>query len=92
MIRISDFQMKDVINVADGKKLGNITDIDINLASGKIQSVVIGGTGKVLGLFGKDEDMIIPWPNILKIGEDVILVRTAGLREKSAQEEENTVS
>ncbi|WP_043933408.1 YlmC/YmxH family sporulation protein [Bacillus sp. EB01] len=92
MIRISDFQMKDVINVADGKKLGNITDIDINLASGKIQSVVIGGTGKVLGLFGKDEDMIIPWPNILKIGEDVILVRTAGLSQKSVQEEENTVS
>ncbi|OCA85525.1 hypothetical protein A8F94_11590 [Bacillus sp. FJAT-27225] len=92
MIRISDFQMKDVINVADGKKLGNITDIDINLNSGKIQSVVIGGTGKVLGLFGKDEDMIIPWANILKIGQDVILVRAGGLHPKPIEEEESTVS
>ncbi|MEH7524468.1 YlmC/YmxH family sporulation protein, partial [Bacillus sp. JJ1503] len=30
MIRISEFQMKDVINVANGKKLGNVGDIDIN--------------------------------------------------------------
>ncbi|WP_409275558.1 YlmC/YmxH family sporulation protein [Neobacillus sp. SCS-31] len=86
MVRISDFQMKDVINVADGKKLGNVTDIDINLATGKIQAVVIGGAGRVLGFFGKDEDTVIPWANILKIGQDVILVRASGLTHKSASE------
>ncbi|MEC1156928.1 YlmC/YmxH family sporulation protein [Cytobacillus horneckiae] len=75
MIRISDFQMKDVVNVADGRKLGNIDDIDINLNNGKIDAVIVGGSGKMLGLFRKDEDLIIPWNNILKIGEDVILVR-----------------
>lgn len=92
MVRISDFQMKDVINVADGKKLGNVTDIDINLATGKIQAVVIGGTGKVLGFFGKDEDTVIPWANILKIGQDVILVRASGLAQKPVPEgQENSV-
>lgn len=75
MIRISDFQMKDVINVANGKKLGNVGDIDINVTNGKINAVIIGGAGKVLGFFGRDEDIVIPWKNILKIGEDVILVR-----------------
>ncbi|MFO1445820.1 YlmC/YmxH family sporulation protein [Bacillus sp. Bva_UNVM-123] len=75
MIKISDFQMKDVVNVANGKKLGNIGDIDINVQTGKINAVIIGGTGKVLGFFGREEDIIIPWKNILKIGEDVILVR-----------------
>jgi YlmC/YmxH family sporulation protein len=75
MVKISEFQVKDVINIADGKKLGNIGDIDINVHSGKIESVIISGAGKVLGFFGKDEDIIIPWKNILKIGEDVILVR-----------------
>ncbi|CEG26743.1 YlmC/YmxH family sporulation protein [Bacillus sp. B-jedd] len=93
MVRISDFQMKDVINVADGKKLGNVTDIDINLNTGKIQAVVIGGMGKVLGLFGKEEDTVIPWSNILKIGQDVILVRVAGIPIQSTPEgQENTVS
>ncbi len=31
MVKISEFQIKDVVNVADGKKLGNIGDIEINL-------------------------------------------------------------
>ncbi len=75
MIKISDFQMKDVVNVANGKKLGNIGDIDINVQTGKINAVIIGGTGKVLGFFGREEDIVIPWNNILKIGEDVVLVR-----------------
>lgn len=78
MIKISDFQMKDVVNVSDGRRLGNIGDIDINLQNGKIEAVIVGGTGRVLGFFGKEEDIIIPWKNIIKIGEDVILVRLKG--------------
>lgn len=75
MVKISDFQIKDVVNVFDGKRLGNVGDIDINLSTGKIDAVVVGGAGKVLGLFGKEDHIVIPWKNILKIGEDVILVR-----------------
>lgn len=75
MIKISDFQTKDVVNVADGRKLGNIADIDINLNTGKIEAVVIQHTGRMLGFFGKDGNIVIPWSNIVKIGTDVILVR-----------------
>ncbi len=75
MVYISELQSKDVVNVADGKRLGNIGDIDINLNNGKIESIIIMGSGKVLGLFGKDEEVSIPWRNIMKIGADVILVR-----------------
>ncbi|WP_066318254.1 YlmC/YmxH family sporulation protein [Bacillus sp. FJAT-29814] len=75
MVRISEFQIKDVVNVSDGKRLGNISDIEINLTTGKIDSVVISGNGRVLGFFGKDDEIVIPWKNIIKIGQDVILVR-----------------
>jgi len=75
MVKISEFQTKDVVNVANGKKLGNIGDIDINLQTGQIESLIILGAGKVLGLFGREEETIIPWRNIVKIGADVILVR-----------------
>ncbi|MEK3970913.1 YlmC/YmxH family sporulation protein [Bacillus sp. FSL M7-0558] len=75
MISISEFQIKDVVDVSSGKKLGTIGDIDINVTSGKIQAIIIGGTGKMMGFFGKKEEMIVPWRNIVKIGEDVILVR-----------------
>jgi YlmC/YmxH family sporulation protein len=88
MVRISEFQIKDVVNVADGKKLGNISDIEINLVTGKIDAIVISGTGKILGFFGKDEEVIIPWKNIIKIGEDVILVRYKETSELRYSDEE----
>ncbi|KEZ50006.1 MULTISPECIES: YlmC/YmxH family sporulation protein [Metabacillus] len=75
MMNISEFQTKDVVNVSDGKKLGMVSDFDINVTTGKIQAVFISGPGKVLGFFGKEEEVIVPWRNIVKIGEDVILVR-----------------
>ncbi|GIN61444.1 hypothetical protein J27TS8_14370 [Robertmurraya siralis] len=87
MIRISEFQMKDVVNISDGKKLGNIGDIDINLKTGKIEAIIITGAGKVLGFFGKDEEVTISWNNILKIGEDVILVRYKDIAEVKYLEE-----
>lgn len=75
MLRISDFQLKDVVNVADGKKLGNINDLEINTTTGKIEAIIISTSAKVFGFFGKDEEVVIPWRNIVKIGADVILVR-----------------
>lgn len=75
MVKISDFRVKDVVNVADGKRLGNVGDIEINTHTGKIDSIVIPGAGKVMGLFGRDADIVIPWHNIVKIGNDVVLVR-----------------
>ncbi|MCM3114017.1 YlmC/YmxH family sporulation protein [Neobacillus drentensis] len=88
MVKISEFQIKDVVNVADGKRLGNIGDIEINLTTGKIEAVVISGSGRVLGFFGKDDDVVIPWKNILKIGQDVILVRYKGSAENITEEAE----
>lgn len=73
-MRISDFQIKDIINVADGKKLGRLTDIDINPQTGLISAIIIERSDKKFGLFGKDEPVAIHWARIVKIGSDVILV------------------
>jgi YlmC/YmxH family sporulation protein len=75
MPRISDFQAKEVVNVENGKRLGHIGDLDVNLSSGKIDNLIIPGTGKIMGLFGKENDIVVPWNNIVRIGADVILVR-----------------
>jgi YlmC/YmxH family sporulation protein len=90
MVKISEFQIKDVVNISDGKKLGNIGDIEINLQTGKVEAIIISGTGKILGFFGKDEDVVIPWKNIIKIGEDVILVRYRDSIEMKISEEESS--
>jgi YlmC/YmxH family sporulation protein len=88
MVRISEFQIKDVVNVADGKKLGNISDIDISIGTGKIEAIIISENSKILGLFGKDEEIVIPWRNIMKIGEDVILVKYKEMNYMSTVDED----
>ncbi len=74
-MRISEFQSKDVVNISDGKRLGYIGDLDINLNTGKIESIIIGPSGRVLSFFNRNDEIVISWTNILKIGRDVILVR-----------------
>ncbi len=75
MIKISDFRIKDVINVSDGKRLGAISDIELNASTGKIDAIILPAGGRKMGLFAKDSEIVIPWHNIVKIGNDVILVR-----------------
>lgn len=74
-MKISEFQVKDVVSVSNGKRLGNIYDLEINVTTGKIEAIIIQGNAKVMGLFGRDNDIVIPWKQIVKIGTDVILVR-----------------
>ena len=74
-MKISDFQTKDVINIVDGKKLGQISDLELDLRQGRIDSIVVPNQTEFFGLFGGGTDVIIPWSNIVKIGADVVLVR-----------------
>ncbi|MBM7837565.1 YlmC/YmxH family sporulation protein [Alkalihalobacillus xiaoxiensis] len=76
MIKISELSAKDIVNMENGKRLGNLNDLDINLNTGKIEAIIIANNGKVMQLLGQRDaqETVIPWKNILKIGSDVILV------------------
>lgn len=81
MLKTSDLKLKEVINVNDGKRMGNITDIEIDVDTGRLTAIVVPGLGKFLGIFGRNEDVVIPWDKINKIGMDVILVETGSFGE-----------
>ena len=74
MNRSANFRQKEVINISDGKRLGFVSDVEINLEDGKIEAIVVPGGGKIFGFIGKDSEFVIPWERIRKIGEDIILV------------------
>lgn len=71
---IAELRNKEVICKVNGTRMGNVDDVEIDIASGRLEAIVIYGKGKVLGLWGKCEDIIIPWCDIDIIGEDTILV------------------
>ena len=74
MLRAGSLRQKEVINIADGKRLGFVGDVEINFAEGAIDAIIIPGPGRFYGLFGKPEEHIIPWKNIVRVGDDIILV------------------
>lgn len=72
MIRISDIMEKEIINVKNGKRMGYITDIEMDINEGKIVSFTIVGDGG--GIFSRSEGAVIFWNDILKVGCDTIIV------------------
>jgi YlmC/YmxH family sporulation protein len=74
IVKTSELRMKDVINVADGRRLGLIGDLELDLEGGRIKAFVILGPSRFMGLFGRERDIVVEWNQIEKIGQDVILV------------------
>ncbi len=75
MIRISDLASLEVINLEDGRVMGLIDDLEIDLDRGRITSVVIPAPSGFWSFLSGGREHVIGWENIVKIGEEVILIR-----------------
>ncbi|MBE6152384.1 MAG: YlmC/YmxH family sporulation protein [Firmicutes bacterium] len=72
-MRLSDLQHKDVVNVMDGSKIGNIIDIKID-SKGNMEGLIVEKSKFLVSMFTTKNEIEIKWGQIEKIGEDVILV------------------
>lgn len=73
-MRLSDLQNKTVVNLIDGKNIGNIIDLNIN-DKGEATGLVVEKHKFLISYFSSKKEMIVKWEQIEKIGEDVILVK-----------------
>ncbi len=73
-MRLSELQIKDVINVYDGKKVGNIIDAKIDGNDGKMMKLIVEPNRMFRKFFSSKDELEIIWDQIVKIGDDVILV------------------
>ena len=69
---LTDLKKKAVVNVADGRNLGRITDMVIGFPSGVVSGIIV--PGRKNSFFGGGE-LIISTKCIERIGDDTILVR-----------------
>ena len=72
-MRLSDLQSKDIVNINDGKKIGNIIDIDIN-KDGLSSGIIVEKSKFIISRFSSSGEVVVKWDQIERIGEDVILV------------------
>ena len=84
--RIADLRYKEIINIGSGARLGYVNDVEISIKDGKILALVVPGALRFFGLLGREEDVVIPWEAIERVGDDILLVRhdfpAAGARER----------
>ena len=73
-VKFTDLQCKEVICVSDGRRLGFVADVIVEVPEGKVCSIVVPGQSRHLGLVGSREEFIIPWESIRRIGPDIVLV------------------
>ena len=72
--KFTDLSCKEVICVYDGRRLGFVSDVVIELPEGKIVAIIIPGPCRFFGLWGRKDDFVIPWHCIRRIGPDIVLV------------------
>jgi YlmC/YmxH family sporulation protein len=75
--RIEELRCKEVVNITDGCRLGAICDVEIEMLSGTVAAIVIPGPCRFFGLFGREDDYVVPWSCIKRLGTDIILVEVA---------------
>ncbi len=73
-VKFSDLLCKEVITVCDGRRLGYISDARLELPEGRLCAIIVPGPCRILGLFGRRDDYVIPWHCIKKIGPEIVLV------------------
>lgn len=80
---LKELRKKDVIRSDTGDNLGRVDDLDFEVGSATISQVILYGRPRLFGLAGRQPDLLIPWKDILQIGNDVILVRLTDAQEWS---------
>ncbi len=71
-MQLSELQVKDIVNTKDGKRLGRIVDAKVD-NKGIIEYFVVENR-KWFRIFSSNTEINVTFQQIVKIGEDVILV------------------
>lgn len=73
-MKLSDLQRKDIVNLSDGKKIGRIIDVEINILDGSLVNLIIEKNKYFRNIFNSESDVLVRFNQIKKMGEDVILI------------------
>ena len=73
-VKFTQLQCKEVICVSDGRRLGYIEDVEVEMPEGRVCAIIVPGPCRFAGLRSPRDLFCIPWHSICKIGPDIVLV------------------
>ncbi|HHT36245.1 MAG: PRC-barrel domain-containing protein [Candidatus Wallacebacter cryptica] len=75
-IKTSELRRLDVINLADGRILGNVCDVDLDPDTGEVRYLVLDRPEFGFFRLFRRDDLEIPWRDVVLVGIDVVIVRS----------------
>ncbi len=91
-ISFCELRAKEVVNVFNGQKLGNIIDMIIDTACARVLGIVVPNCKSGFNLFRSNAELFIPYHRIVKIGKDIILVDLNNITTQSTNNSPNKKS
>ena len=70
---LSELQKKEIIDINSGKRIGIILDVVVS-QEGTVKSLIV--EERKIKRFTANEERTINWQQIVKIGDDIILIDT----------------
>ena len=70
---LSELQKKEIIDINSGKRIGIIIDVVVS-PEGTIKNLIV--EERKIKRFTANEERTINWQQIIKIGDDIILIDT----------------
>ncbi len=70
---LSELQKKEIIDINSGKRIGIIIDVVVS-QEGTVKSLIV--EERKLKRFTANEERTVNWQQIVKIGDDIILIDT----------------
>ena len=75
---LSEIAGKEIVNLTTGERLGVVGECDI-IVTGDILALSIPRERGFLGLRKDKEVLEVPWRNVRKIGNDMIIIEYEGI-------------
>ena len=74
LVSLEDLREKEVISITDGSRYGYIGDVTFDIAAGKVRELVVPGRRRFLGLVGPRENLVFPWNQVHRFGQETVLI------------------
>ncbi len=72
---LAELRTKEVVNILNGKRLGKVMDIEFHPADRCVTALVVPAQPSLIqSLRGEKCGVAIPWEDVKRIGDDVVLV------------------
>ena len=81
-MRMSELKRREVINICDCRRLGFVGDMEFDPCTGQIKAIIVPGPGYICGFLGREKEYVIPFGDICRFGDEIVLVKVDEKRQR----------